>query len=182
MYKRQGTKDSAGSDSAASTETGKSDTASSDGSVYYLNFKPEQDQQWQDLAAAYTDEKGVPVNVVTAASGTYESTLKSEMAKKDAPTLFQVNGPVGLASWDDYCLDLSDTDLYSHVKSDDFVLKSGDAVKGIAYVIETYGLIYNKTVLNAYCKMDGAKAVSYTHLKERGHKIVYACINGKKNP
>ena len=158
-----GTKDSAGSDSAdsaASTETGKSDTASSDGSVYYLNFKPEQDQQWQDLAAAYTDETGVPVTVVTAASGTYESTLKSEMAKKDAPTLFQVNGPVGLASWDDYCLDLSDTDLYSHVKSDDFVLKSGDAVKGIAYVIETYGLIYNKTVLNAYCKMDGAKVSS----------------------
>ena len=75
-------KESAGSDSAASTETGKSDTASSDGSVYYLNFKPEQDQQWQDLAAAYTDETGVPVTVVTAASGTYESTLKSEMAKK----------------------------------------------------------------------------------------------------
>ena len=24
------------------------------GSVYYLNFKPEQDQAWQDLAAEYT--------------------------------------------------------------------------------------------------------------------------------
>lgn len=134
--------------------------ASGDGAVYYLNFKPEQDQQWQDLAKAYTDETGVPVTVVTAASGTYESTLKSEMAKTEAPTLFQVNGPVGLASWKDYCLDLKDTDLYSHVKSDDFVLKDGDAVQGIAYVIETYGLIYNKTVLDAYCKMDGAKVDS----------------------
>lgn len=134
--------------------------ASGDGAVYYLNFKPEQDQQWQDLAKAYTDETGVPVTVVTAASGTYESTLKSEMAKTEAPTLFQVNGPVGLASWKDYCLDLKDTDLYSQVKSDDFVLKDGDAVSGIAYVIETYGLIYNKTVLNAYCQMDGAKVDS----------------------
>ncbi len=143
--------------SAADTESGTDKTASSgDGSVYYLNFKPEQDEQWQDLAKKYTDETGVPVTVVTAASGTYEQTLKSEMAKSDAPTLFQVNGPVGLATWKDYCADLSGTELYKHVKSDDFVLKDGDAVDGIAYVIETYGLIYNKTVLNAYCKMDNA--------------------------
>ncbi|HPS80949.1 MAG TPA: carbohydrate ABC transporter substrate-binding protein, partial [Candidatus Limiplasma sp.] len=38
------------------------------GSVYYLNFKPEQDQQWQDLAKLYTEKTGVPVTVVTAAS------------------------------------------------------------------------------------------------------------------
>ena len=143
-----------------SSSDSKSDKKDAKGKVYYLNFKPEQDQQWQDLAKAYTDETGVPVEVVTAASGTYEETLKSEIAKSDAPTLFQVNGPVGLAAWKDYCADLSGTDVYSHVKSDDFVLKDGDEVKGIAYVLETYGLIYNKTVLNAYCGMDGAKVTS----------------------
>lgn len=68
------------------------------GSVYYLNFKPEQAEQWEALAETYTEETGVPVTVVTAASGTYESQLKSEMAKEEAPTLFQVNGPVGLAT------------------------------------------------------------------------------------
>lgn len=141
---------------AATTKT----AAKGDGAVYYLNFKPEQDQQWQDLAKKYTDKTGVKVTVVTAASNTYEQTLKSEMAKSDAPTLFQVNGPVGLATWKDYCADLSGTDLYKHVKSDDFVLKDGNAVDGIAYVIETYGLIYNKTVLNAYCKMDKAVVTS----------------------
>ena len=145
---------------AAGTEKTDDSKEAASGSVYYLNFKPEQDQQWQDLAKAYTDETGVPVEVVTAASGTYEETLKSEIAKSDAPTLFQVNGPVGLAAWKDYCADLSGTDVYSHVKSDDFVLKDGDEVKGIAYVLETYGLIYNKTVLNAYCGMDGAKVSS----------------------
>ena len=145
---------------AAGTEKTDDSKEAASGSVYYLNFKPEQDQQWQDLAKAYTDETGVPVEVVTAASGTYEETLKSEIAKSDAPTLFQVNGPVGLAAWKDYCADLSGTDVYSHVKSDDFVLKDGDEVKGIAYVLETYGLIYNKTVLNAYCGMDGAKVTS----------------------
>ena len=87
------------------------------GSVYYLNFKPEQSQQWQALAKTYTEQTGVPVTVVTAASGTYEDTLRSEMEKADAPTLFQVNGPVGLKTWRDYCLDLRDTALYRNLKS-----------------------------------------------------------------
>lgn len=126
------------------------------GKVYYLNFKPEQAEQWVELAAQYTDETGVPVTVETAASNTYEQTLKSEMAKTDAPTLFQVNGPVGLATWKDYCYDLSGSELYSQLKSDEFALKNGDEVAGIAYVIESYGIIYNKTLLDEYCKMDGA--------------------------
>ena len=126
------------------------------GSVYYLNFKPEQATQWEDLAKIYTEQTGVEVNVLTAASGTYESTLKSEMAKDEVPTLFQVNGPVGLATWKDYCLDLKDSDVYSHLKSDDFALKDGDSVYGLAYVIETYGIIYNKALLADYCALDGS--------------------------
>lgn len=129
----------------------------SKGKVYYLNFKSEQGDDWKALAEEYTKEKGVEVKVVTAAANTYEQTLKSEMAKTEAPTLFQVNGPVGLATWKDYCYDLKDSDIYKQVKSDEFVLKDGDAVRGIAYVIETYGLIYNKTLLAKYCGLDGAK-------------------------
>ena len=117
------------------------------GSVYYLNFKPEQDAQWQALAAAYTEETGVPVTVVTAASGQYETTLMAEMGKSEAPTLFQVNGPVGLANWTDYCYDLSGTDVYGQLTSDGFALKNGDAVAGIAYVVESYGIIANKALL-----------------------------------
>lgn len=135
------------------TEAGKEAAA---GSVYYLNFKPEQADQWVALGKAYTDETGVPVTVVTAASGTYEQTLKSEIAKSEAPTLFQVNGPVGLASWRDYCYDLKDSAVYKDLSSDDFALIEDGAVKGIAYVIETYGLIYNKKLLNDYIAMDGA--------------------------
>ena len=118
-----------------------------DGSVYYLNFKPEQDEQWQALAKSYTEQTGVPVTVVTAASGNYETTLMSEMGKSGAPTLFQVNGPVGLANWKDYCYDLSGSDVYGELTSDGFALKDGDAVSGIAYVIESYGLITNKSLL-----------------------------------
>ena len=111
------------------------------GKVYYLNFKPEQDEAWQNLAKAYTEETGTDVTVVTAASGQYETTLQSEMAKSDAPTLFQVNGPVGLKNWKDYCYDLKDADITKELTSDAYELKDGDAVDGIAYVIT------NKTLL-----------------------------------
>ena len=139
----------ASGDSTAATETSTAatETSTAEGSVYYLNFKPEQDQQWQDLAKAYTEETGVPVTVVTAASGNYETTLMSEMGKSGAPTLFQVNGPVGLANWKDYCYDLSGSDIYGQLTSDNYALKEGDTVYGIAYVIESYGLITNKTLL-----------------------------------
>ena len=121
--------------------------ACAEASVYYLNFKPEQDAQWQELAKIYTEKTGVPVTVVTAASGDYETTLMSEIEKSDAPTLFQVNGPVGLANWTDYCYDLAGTDLVKHLTSDAFALKEGDAVKGVAYVVETYGIIANTKLL-----------------------------------
>lgn len=161
-------------DSGADTTTaaaGGSDApapaASGEGAVYYLNFKPEQADQWVALAETYTKETGVPVTVVTAASSTYEQTLKSEMAKSEAPTLFQVNGPVGLASWKDYCYDLKDSAVYKDLSSDDFALIGDDgSVKGIAYVIETYGLIYNKKLLNDYINMDGAVITSADDIKD----------------
>lgn len=158
-----------GSDSGSDSKKGGDD---SKGKVYYLNFKPEQGDDWKALAEEYTKETGVEVKVVSAASGTYEQTLKSEIAKSDAPTMFQVNGPVGLATWKDYCYDMKDSDLYKQVKTDDFVLKEDDKVLGIAYVIETYGIIYNKTLLEKYCEMDGAKIAdaseinSFAKLKE----------------
>ena len=138
--------------------SGGKDASGDKGSVYYLNFKPEADAQWQELAKIYEEETGVEVTVVTAASGQYETTLKSEMGKSECPTLFQVNGPVGLASWKDYCADLSDTEVYKQLTSEDFALKDGDKVAGIGYVIESYGIICNKKLLTeAGYSMDDIK-------------------------
>ena len=130
------------------------------GKVYYLNFKPEAADQWTALAKEYTKEKGVEVKVQTAASGTYEQTLKSEIAKTEAPTLFQVNGPVGYQNWKKYTADMSNTDVYKELANRDVALKDGDKVVGVPYVMETYGLIYNKDILNKYFALDGAKATS----------------------
>ena len=160
----------ADSTAPAADSTSTAATADAAGKVYYLNFKPEQDEAWQDLAAKYTEETGVPVTVVTAASGQYETTLMSEMAKSDAPTLFQVNGPVGLASWKDYCYDLSGSKIAGELTSDSYSLKDGDATLGIGYVIESYGLITNKTLLEkAGYSVDDIK--SFADLKKVAEDI-----------
>lgn len=159
------------------------DKETAKGKVYFLNFKPEQSQQWEDIASRYSESTGVDVTVVTAASDTYESTLKSEIAKTEAPTLFQVNGPVGLASWKDYCYDLSNTSLYKNLASDDFVLKgdNGEAL-AIAYVIETYGLIYNKSLLNDYINTEGALITSANEINNfETLKAVAEDIQSKKD-
>ena len=171
-----------GNGSSKSSGTASTSAGSEGGKVYYLNFKPEQADDWVQLAKTYTEQTGVEVTVETAASGTYESKLKAEMAKENAPTLFQVNGPVELAAWNDYCYNLKDTDLYSNLKSDDFALINGDEVKGIAYVIETYGIIYNKTLLNKYFETDGAVAKSVDEINNFATlKAVVEDIQSKKD-
>ena len=130
-------------------------------SVYYMNFKPEVTEVWEEIAEAYTEETGIPVKVVTAAGGNYESTLKSEIVKSDAPTLFQINGPIGYQAWKDYCSDLSGTEFYNALSDKELAIKGADGgVYGVPYTIEGYGIIYNLEIMNKYFAMDGAVVTS----------------------
>ena len=125
-----------------------SDKSSAKGSVYWLNFKPEADEALQDIAKTYEKEKGVKVKVVTAASGNYNSTLTSEMGKSAAPTLFVVGNQAAVKTWDDYCIDLKDTDVYKELSTDAFNLTDADGkVCSIGYCYESYGIIVNKKLL-----------------------------------
>ena len=94
-------------------------------SVYFLNFKPESAAVYEELASKYEAETGVKVKVVTAAANTYEQTLKSEIAKSEPPTIFQVNGPIGYKNWEDYCLNLEKSQLYSLLSDPDYMFAYG---------------------------------------------------------
>ncbi len=118
--------------------------------VYFLNFKPESAAVYEELAQKYEEEKGVKVKVVTAAANTYEQTLKSEIAKTEAPTIFQVNGPIGYDSWKDYCLDIKDSKIYSYLSDKSLAIKDGDGVYAVPYVVEGYGIIYNNAIMDKY--------------------------------
>ena len=123
-------------------------------SIYFLNFKPEIASKYEAIAAKYKEETGIEVRVQTAASGEYEKTLTSEMAKSDPPTIFQINGPVGYENWKDYCADLKDSELYQLVSDKSLAVKSGDGVYGIPYVVEGYGIIYNDAIMKKYFSSD----------------------------
>lgn len=131
-----------------SSDSKEEKTDDSKGSVYYLNFKPEADAAWQELAKTYTEETGVDVKVVTAASGDYEQTLTSEMEKSSAPTMFQVGNPQAVATWKDYCYDLADTDVYKEMSTTEYNQEGDNGeVYSIAYCYESYGIIVNKALL-----------------------------------
>ena len=120
-----------------------------DGKVYYLNFKPEADAAWQELAKTYTEKTGVQVTVVTAASGTYSQTLTAEMDKGSAaPTLFQCGNLEGLQTWRDYMLNLSGTDFANEMTTSDFNLygENGELLAA-GYCYEAFGIIVNKALL-----------------------------------
>ncbi|MBQ2928232.1 MAG: ABC transporter substrate-binding protein [Oscillospiraceae bacterium] len=118
------------------------------GSVYFLNFKPEADEAWQELATLYTEKTGVEVKVVTAASGTYSDTLTAEMTKEDMPTLFQCGNLAGLETWKDYCLALDGTDFLNEMTTSDFNLKGEDGKTYAAgYCYEAFGIIVNNDLL-----------------------------------
>ncbi len=130
------------------------------GELYYLNFKPEVAEIYSKIGEAYKKETGNTLKVVTAAAGTYEQTLKSEIAKSDAPVLFQINGPRGYANWKDYTADLKDIELYKHLSDKSLAVTDGDGVFGIPYAVEGYGIIYNNAIMTKYFALDGAKAKS----------------------
>jgi len=134
--------------------------------IYYLNFKPEISDKYEAIAKQYEEETGIKVKVSTAASGEYEKTLSTQMANADtAPTIFQINGPVGYENWKDYCADLSGTDFYANLSDKSLAVKSGEGVYGIPYTIEGYGIIYNNAIMDKYFKSD-KKSTSYTSMDE----------------
>ncbi|MGN0792724.1 MAG: ABC transporter substrate-binding protein [Christensenellales bacterium] len=118
------------------------------GSVYWLNFKPESDAALQELAAMYTEETGVPVTVVTAASGTYNETLTAEMDKSDAPTMFVVGNAAAVDTWGEYCYDLTGTPIAEELNTDAYMLYDDEGkLCSIGYCYECYGIITNKALL-----------------------------------
>lgn len=127
--------------------------------VYFLNFKPESANVYKELAQKYEEETGVAVKVVTAAANTYEQTLKSEIAKSNAPTIFQLNGPIGYQSWKDYCLNIENSDFARLLSDNSLAIRdaSGNGIYAVPYVVEGYGIIYNNAIMKKYFALNDKK-------------------------
>ena len=113
--------------------------------VYYLNFKPEFNDALQDLAKKYTEKTGIEVKIVTAASGDYSNSLNANI---EDITIFNIGNAAGLADWDDYALDLTDSDIAKQLTTNDFNLynEKGE-LKAIGNCYESFGIIVNTKLL-----------------------------------
>lgn len=129
--------------------------------VRYLNFKPEIAKVYDEIAVAYKEATGVTLITETAASGSYEQTLTARMSGKEAPTIFQINGPIGYNSWKDYCADLSGTEFYKHLSDKGLAITSGSGVYGVPNAVEGYGIIFNESVMKKYFALEN-KATTFT--------------------
>ena len=134
-------------------------TGGEKGRVYWLNFKPESDEVLQEVAKMYTEETGVEVKVLTAASGTYNQTLLAEMDKAEAPTLFVIGNQNAVKEWKDYALNLKDSAIAKELNTDAYNMYDADGnLVSIGYCYECYGIIVNPTLIEkAGYKMDDLK-------------------------
>ena len=135
------------------------------GHVYFLSMKVEQQDQFKELAEKFTKKTGIQVDIATASSDTYEQSLKSELAKSEAPTLFDVDNNDFL-NWTDYYADMSGTNIYKDQENPDYALKDGDTVGAVPYVMERYGIIYNKKIIKDYCAKSYAVIKSADDIKD----------------
>ncbi|WP_418968960.1 extracellular solute-binding protein [Alloscardovia omnicolens] len=128
------------------------------GRVYYLNSKAEIVEQLESLAREYTRRTGVEVVVLTAASGTNDQTLVSELAKSSAPTMFNIAGYDQFARFKKFMKPLQNTKVYSLLTKDaqNNAFSEDGQVYTLPYAAEWYGIIYNKRILETYISKDYA--------------------------
>ena len=146
--KAPATEPQADAEAPATEGNAEAEAPATEGSVYWLNFKPESDEALQQISALYTEKTGVPVKVVTAASGTYDQTLTAQMDKSDAPTIFVLSNQAAVDNWADYCLDLTGTSIANELSTDAYNMYTEDgALAAIGYCYECFGIIVNTALL-----------------------------------
>ena len=127
-------------------------SSSSRGEVNYLNSKAEITDQLTSLAEKYTKKTGIPVHIQTAAAGTNDQTLLSELSKKNGPTMFNIAGFDQYARFKPYMLNIKGTKVYSLLNSEGkkYAYHDAQGVYSLPYAAEWFGIIYNKDIIDRY--------------------------------
>ena len=108
---------------------------------------PSRAAAWRKLAKAYTDATGIPVTILTPASADCEGTPVDVLTGTYNATIFCLHHTHELDERQEYCVDLSGTEIAGQLRQDIFALKNGDAISGVAFNVESYGIIYNSLLL-----------------------------------
>lgn len=102
---------------------------------------------WQELAKAYTEATGIPVTILTPKDDDCEGTPIEALSGKYGATIFCLHHTHELQERQDFCLDLTGTEIAGQLQQDIFALKNSDTIAGVAFNVESYGIIYNSLLL-----------------------------------
>ena len=125
--------------------------------VYFLNSRPDLQELWTKLADAYKKETGITVKITAVEPQSYEAVLETAMKDENPPALFDVSSLAELEAWEKDCYDLKDTDIFEEQGTDTsrFIRRDG-LVTCVGYSSGSFGLIYNKAILEEYCAREDA--------------------------
>ena len=121
-----------------------------------MNADPRADAALQTLATLYNSELGGNVTVVTVSNGDYNADLKEFLRQDEYPTIFNIGSETDAAKWSDYLYDLSGSDIASHVADPSLSVTYDGKTAAVPASVHVYGIVCNRTILNAYCQMNGA--------------------------
>jgi len=102
---------------------------------------------WQELAKEYTQATGIPVTILVPEDQSCDGTPLSNLSGEGCATIFCLHHTHELEERQEYCLDLSGTQIAGQLQQDIFALKNGETIAGVAFNVESYGIIFNSLLL-----------------------------------
>lgn len=151
-------------------------------SVYcFFSFEGAQADAMKSIAREYTAKTGIPVTVETVSPGSYEEQLARALVQKDAPTIFQVDGPAGYSRFQEYTANLGDSEMYAHLLDEELAVSNEKGVFALPFGVEGYGIVVNTAIMDIYFLTDGAKVTSLDEIRSfETLRSVVEDMQGKK--
>lgn len=169
--------DNAGADKAGTNSSGEKADEGSSGQtkaadkIIIFQSKVEISDQLEKCAKAYTDETGVKVEVWGTTGDDYLQQLKIKLGNNQGPTVFSLAPGSESEQLKAYLTDLSDLSFISDI-ADNMANEVDGKVVGIPYTMEGFGVVYNKSLI------DAAKVTDYNSFTQMLKDQKAAGING----
>ncbi|SHO49317.1 sugar ABC transporter substrate-binding protein [Anaerocolumna xylanovorans] len=143
-----GTNNAGTSSPEAGKDTGSSEQTKAADKIIIFQSKVEIGDQLEECAKAYTDETGVEVEVWGTTGDDYLQQLKVKLANNQGPTIFSLAPGSESEDLKAYLADLSDLSFVGDI-ADNMANEIDGKVVGIPYTMEGFGVVYNKSLIDA---------------------------------
>lgn len=139
--------------------------------IVIFQSKVEISDQLEECAKAYTDETGVQVEVWGTTGDDYLQQLKIKLGNNQGPTVFSLAPGSESDDLKAYLADLSDLSFVGDI-ADNMANVIDGKVVGIPYTMEGFGVVYNKSLI------DASKVTNYDSFVQMLKDQKAAGING----